>query len=175
MYKEEAYYTNDGERVTTKTTHFTSRFHDEKGYALYAYGNTISSRISVSFPEGMSKTDIANMVLLAKKLQPFTNVLGYRGNKGYKAMDIKQMGKAIGLQERQAYRFIKRMTDIGMVARSVTPVLGGHEVQYIVNPLYFMNGKTISDSLYKIFQDQLDKQLPAWVKETYRKRTGTSV
>lgn len=170
MYKEEAYYTNDGERVISKTSHFTGRFHEERGYSLYAYGNTISSRISVSYPSGMSKTDIANMMILSKKLLPNVNVVGYKGNKGYKPMNIVQMGEVVGLKERQAYRFIKKMVSVGMMVRSATPILGGHEIQYIVNPLFFLNGKFISDFLYGLFKEQLDETLPQWVRERYRKR-----
>lgn len=175
MYKEEAYYTNDGERVISRTSHFTGRFNDDKGYSLYAYGNTISSRISVSFPESMSKTDIANMMLLSKKLLPNINVVGYKGSKGMKPMNIVQMGEVIGLKERQAYRFIKKMVSVGMMARSVTPILGGHEIQYIVNPLFFLNGKTISDHLYGLFKEHLNEHLPQWVQEKYRTRIGSTV
>ena len=175
MYKEEAYYTSDGEKVRSSTTHFTGRFHEDKGYSLYAYGNTISSRISVDFPSGMSKTDIANMMLLSKRLLPNVNVVGYRASKGHKPMNIVQMGNAIGLKERQAYRFIKKMIGLGMMVRAMTPILGGYEVQYIMNPLFFLNGKTISDPLYLLFQPQLDEHLPKWVRDTYKKRMENAI
>jgi hypothetical protein len=118
----------------------------------------------------MNKADIGNMVLLSKKLLPIVNVVGYRGNKRNKAMTIKQMGTVIGLQERQAYRFIKKMIGLRMIAKYDAPISGGHEVQYVINPVYFLNGKTISDDLYWLFNDHLKEELPKWVQDEYMKR-----
>ena len=168
MYQERILYNSDGEKVKTDTTYFTGRFNDDKGYALYAYGNTISSRIGVDFPPGMNKNDIANMVLLSRKLIPNTNMLGYRGHKRNKPMNTVQIGEVIGLQERQAYRFMKKMVSVGMIKRINAPIMGGHELQYIVNPLYFMNGKFINDELFTTFNDELTIHLPKWVQDKFK-------
>lgn len=161
MHKEEAFYNSNGEKVFSRTTRFTGRFHEEKGYSLYAHGKSICSR-TIDFPPGMNKTDIANMVLLSKHLLPETNVLGYRNSKGKQPMALDRIAVTIQTGERQTQRFIKKMMDLGLMKRN------GQE--YVVNPLYFLNGKMISDSLYWLFQEELDLHLTAWVRDTYRKR-----
>lgn len=165
MHKEESYYNTNGEKVFSRTTRFTGRFHEDRGYLLYVHGQTISSRI-IDFPQVMSKIDIANLSILSRHLQPNTNVLAYRGNKGKLPMDIDRIAKVLNVEERQTKRFIKKMMELHMMKVTII----GDETRYIINPLYFHNGKSINDSLYWLFQEQLDVHLPKWAIEKYRKR-----
>lgn len=170
MYKEEAVYNNDGEKVYSRSIQFTGRFHDNRGYSLYANGKSINFRLQ-EYPPSLNKNDLANLVLLAHHLQLDTNALTYRTNKGKKPMDIERMGKVIGIGERQARRFIKKTMNMGIIKRVAVTTLGGVKtVQYVMNPVYFLNGKHISDYLYWTFQEQLDKVLPVWAKEQYLSR-----
>lgn len=170
MHKEEAYYNNDGEKMFSRSVHFTGRFHDDKGYSLYAYGNTINSRKKTPFPSDMTKTEIANMVLLSRHLALNSNELVYKSKDKYVPMKRKHIGKAIDLEERQAYRFISKMLKLKMIAKVDVPIMGGTEERYLMNPIYFLNGKHIGDFLYWTFQEQLDKEIPIWAREQYRKR-----
>lgn len=163
MYKKESFYNADGEEVYSKTTQFKGRFRDE-GYMMYAHGQTISRRTSLKFPGAMTKIDIANLDLLAAHLLPITNVIGYRTKKGNQPMSVEQMGKVIGVQQRQAYRFIKRMIDMRMIAKDGE--------QHVINPLYFLNGRIITDRLYWLFEDSLKDHLNEWVQKAYRERGG---
>lgn len=163
MIKKLSLYTRDGEELFSRVTEFKGRFH-EGGYSVYAHGNTINGRKSASFPKGISKLDLANMLLLSRHLQLNSNVLVYRTSKGYQPMDLARMGRIVGVQERQAYRFYKRMEAAGMMVKTKRPT------QYVINPVYFLNGKTITDELYWIFNDQLKEQLPKWVQDEYKKR-----
>ncbi len=179
MYKQISYINNDGESVHSYAVSFTGRFHEKNGYSLYAYGKTINTRTTVSFPEGMNKNDIANMLLLSKHLMPNVNVLGYRTNKGNVPMKVKQIGDVIDTQDRQTRRFITKMTQLHLLKRKIVPVVVGEEVHkevhYIINPLYFLNGKTISDSLYWTFNEELGEHLPQWVHDEYTKRANERV
>ena len=58
-------------------------------------------------------------------------------------MDAMRIGEVIGIGESQAKRFIKRMTDVGMMVRTTK--------RYYLNPIYFLNGKYVSDELYWLF------------------------
>jgi hypothetical protein len=161
MHKEESYYNENGEKVFSRTTRFTGRFHEDKGYSFYAHGKSVCSRV-MDYPSSLSKSDLGNLLLLSHHLLPHSNVIGYRGNKGKKAMGVEQIGEVIGLQGRQAQRFLKKMMDSDVIAK--------RGMEYVMNPLYFLNGKTIEDELYWLFQAQLDTHLSAWVRDTYRKR-----
>ncbi len=161
MYKKESFFNSEGEEVYSKTTQFKGRFRDD-GYMMYAHGQTISRRTSLKLPEGMTKIDMANLDLLSVHLLPNTNVIGYRTKKGNTPMTIEQMGEVIGVQQRQAYRFIKRMIDMRMMAKDGE--------QHVINPLYFLNGRIITDRLYWLFDEPLNEHLTDWVKKTYRER-----
>lgn len=170
MYKEEAFYSRNGEKVRSRITEFVGRFHETKGYSLYAYGNTISGRKSVKFPSALTKNELGNMVLLSRHLAMYSNALVYKSKDKYIPMKRKHIGKVIGLEERQASRFLSKMQKMKMIVKSDVPIMGGTEEQYLLNPLYFLNGKHINDHLYWTFQEQLDEILPKWVKEQYRER-----
>lgn len=165
MIKEESFYNTEGEKVFSRTTRFTGRFHEDRGYLLYVHGQTISSRI-IDFPQAMSKGDIANLSILSRHLQANTNVLVYRSSKGYMPMNKDRIEKVLNVQEQQARRFLKRMMDLNMMKLTINE----NETRYFINPLYFHNGKSINDGLYWLFQEQLDVYLPDWAKEKYRKR-----
>lgn len=174
MHKEIAYYNDDGEKIWNRTTTFRGRFNDDRGYSLYAHGKTINSRKTVEFPSTMNKLQIANMMLLSKHLQLDTNVLVYRTNKGYIPMTVKQIGDIISTQDRQTRRYINKMIQLQLMSRQIVKTMVRNkvhkEIHYIINPLYFMNGKTISDNLYEVFRGSMDKHLPPWVVDKYTNR-----
>ena len=77
-------------------------------------------------------------------------------------MDVVRKGEVIGIGESQAKRFIKRMTDTGMMMRKAK--------RHYLNPIYFLNGKHVSDELYWLFHVQLNDVLPKWVQDSYAQR-----
>lgn len=174
MYRELAYYNNDGEKIWGKTIQFKGRFNEDRGYSLYAHGKTINSRKTVDFPSDMNKLQIANMMLLSKHLQVDTNVLVYRTNKGDAPMTVKHISSIIGTQDRQTRRFIGKMIQLQLMSRQVVKTMERNKIHkaihYVINPMYFMNGKTISPNLYEIFRGSMDKHLPSWVVDKYQKR-----
>ena len=176
MYKEERFYDNDGKKVMVRTSKLRDKFDEERGFLMYYNGRTVNGLADIPFPETMSKTDIANIAILSRKLVVHSNFLGYRSGGVLKPMGIKQIAKAIGTEERQTHRFIKKMTETGMVAKVTIDTEGSKRVLYLVNPLYFMNGRNINDLLYWAFQEQLDYYMPEWAKERYgeRKRSDES-
>lgn len=163
LYKKVSIYNTDGEEVHAHTSEFKGRFR-ENGYLMYAHGQTISRRTNLKFPESMTKIDMANMDLLSAHLLPNLNVIGYRTKKGNEPMTAKQIGKVIGIEERQTRRFIKKMIEVRMMAKDGE--------QYVVNPLYFLNGKVITDYMYWLFEDHLNEYMTEWVRKTYRERKG---
>lgn len=171
MYKEEAYYNNDGERVFSRSVQFTGRFNDTRGYSFYAFGKAINFRIQ-EYPAALTKPDIGNLVLLAQHLQLDTNALMYRSNKGKKPMDLERIGAVLGTRERQTHRFIQKMISLGIMKKVAVKNEAAKQIQYVMNPGYFLNGKFISHSLYWTFHKELEKVLPGWVHEKYRNEVG---
>ncbi|KAA0941641.1 hypothetical protein FQ087_21040 [Sporosarcina sp. ANT_H38] len=136
MIKKESIYNNDSD---SRTTRFAGRLDNSRGYATYYNGKTIMSSVDVVYPKDATDADLGRMMKLSKYLQPKANYLGYKGNKDINSMDAVKIGEAIGVGESQAKRFIKRMTDTGMMMRGAK--------RYYINPIYFLNGKYMNDEL----------------------------
>jgi len=59
------------------------------------------------------------------------------------------------------------MMDLGIIAKAIINTNEQIEVQYYLNPLYFISSKYLSPGLYMLFRKQLDKVLPAWVIQKF--------
>lgn len=167
MYKKEQHISNDGEVLNTKVTSYKDRFDDEKGYFFYSNGQSINGKAGVFFPEELSKLDIANMAILSRYLIGNTNLLGYRGNKSMKAMNVEQIAKVIGVNKRQGYNFINKMMKYAMIAKVTIETEENTDIQYYMNPIYFMNGRNLNLNLYLLFRKQIEEHIPGWAQKRF--------
>ncbi|MCC5465556.1 hypothetical protein [Pelosinus baikalensis] len=156
-----------GQVMADNVRHISSAFDDDKGYLFWARKSFAKSFIDVPYPKEMSKMDIANISILSKHMWSNTNMLGYRGSGGAKPYDVVMIAKAIELKQRQTYSFLKKMIDLGLMAKVDIKTDNGIETQYYINPIYFFSGNRIPLSLYLIFRKQLDGVLPGWVRERF--------
>ncbi len=147
-------------------------FDEEKGYLFWPRKSFSKCFIDIEFPKEMSFKEIGQMTTLAKKMCPKTNMLGYRGNGGTRPYNVDKIGSVIGTKPSQSYSFVRKMIRLGIMAEVKIRTSDSTEVQYYVNPIHFFSGNRISLNLYLIFHKQLDKHLPGWVKEEYRKQKG---
>ncbi len=161
-----------GEKIRETEKHFAPAFDEEKGYLFWARKSFSKSFTDVDFPEEMNDLEIGRMARLAKRIWSNTNMLGYRGNGGIKAYTIDMIAGILNVKPRQAYRFIEKMIRLGVLAKA-TINTGGHiETQMYVNPMYFFSSNRIPLSLYLLFHKQLDKHIPEYAKEEYRRLKG---
>jgi hypothetical protein len=167
MYKKEQHISNDGEILNTKVTPYKDRFDDEKGYFLYSNGQSINGKAGVFFPGGLSKLDIGNLAILSRYLVGNTNMLGYRGNKSVKAMNVEQIAKVIGVNKRQGYNFLNKMMKHAMIGKVTIETGSSIDVQYYVNPIYFMNGRNLNLNLYLLFREQIEEHIPGWAQQRF--------
>jgi hypothetical protein len=158
-----------GEVKHTTTKRFPARFDEAKGYLFWERKDFAKSFLDVPYPEEMTDAEIGRIAKLAKKMWSNTNMLGYRGKKGVVPYSVEQIGKEIGLGPRQARRFLAKMIKLGMI--QTHPEGKGREkvVQYYINPMHFFSSNRIPLGLYLLFKEQLDKELPDWVKGEYKK------
>lgn len=167
MYKKTVIYNDNGEIVNDKTLRYKNKFDEEEGYLFWNQRNFVKTFSDVEYPKEMNDIEIGRMARLSKKVWSNTNMLGYRGNGGIRPYDINCIGQIIGIQQRQAERFISKMIKLGIMAKVSIKVEGKTEVQYYLNPIYFFSSNRIPLNLYLIFRKQLDEVLPKWVKESY--------
>lgn len=172
MIKETRYIDEKtGELRAKKVNHLWTHFDDDRGYLFWARKNFSRSFADVSYPEEMTDVEIGRIARLAKKMWSNTNMLGYRGHNGVHPYTVEQIGEIISLGPRQTRRFITKMIDIGMMAQHPEGKGRAKEVQYYINPIHFFNSNRIPLNLYLLFREYLDKLLPDWVKNEY-KRVG---
>lgn len=151
----------------SEVTFINPWFDDEKGYLLWPRKNFAKSYQTVDFPKELNWAERGRLATLAKKIWSNTNMLGYRGNGGIRPYDIKQIGKIIGLKERAATRFMRKMEKHRII--KPIPVKFGDrvEVQYYFNPVYYFSNNRLSFNLYLLFHEELDPLLPDWVKKEF--------
>lgn len=107
--------------------------------------------------------DLGRLLVLAEHTYADTNMIAYYKNKKYYPAGIKEIAEMIRLCERNTKDFLKRMIDLGIIAKAIINTNEQIEVQYYLNPLYFISSKYLSPGLYMLFRKQLDEYLPQWV------------
>lgn len=180
MEKIVTYKDDAGEVVNEKKHYYPNRFDDEKGFLLLIKGGSFRQFIQIPFPAEMTDAEIGKLMRLGKHMWRDTNMLGFRGHGGIKPYDIQSMAKLLertvekdGKQEiepisiRHMERFIKKMIDLGVMAKARVETGGIIEVQYYINPLYVFGGNRISNNLYILFHASLDKYIPEWARRKF--------
>ncbi len=147
----------------------SKRFDEGKGYLWRSSGSGVKTFFDVPYPENMSMIDRGRMATLAKCIWYDTNMLGYRGHGRIKPYDIEGIGKIIGLDEKKAGAFVRRMTRLSVIKAVPVPFGEETEMQYYINPVYYFAGPRLSGNLYVLFHRELDELLPEWVKQEFAK------
>lgn len=168
MIKETRYIDEDSaELVSRKEKTVGSQFNDETGYLFWNRKYSSRQFSDVPFPKELTDSEIGKYTKLAKHIWKDSNMLAYRGNGGVKPHNIKTIAKVLDISERQSERFVKKMMDLGMMAKGTFEVQETVEVHYFISPLYFFSGKRINNTLYMLFRKQLDPVFPAWVRRKF--------
>ena len=107
--------------------------------------------------------DIGRLHVLAENTYADTNMIAYYKNKKYYPAGIKEISEMIRLCERNTKDFLKKMIDLGIMAKAIVNSNEQIDIQYYLNPLYFLSSKYLSPGLYMLFRKQLDEYLPQWV------------
>lgn len=152
-----------GEVLDRKVVTFPAYFDEEKGYLFWSRKNHTRSFQDIPFPEDMTDSDIGKLARLSKHIWSDTNMLARKGSGGLRPLGVEDIGRIVNLKRRQTYTFIKKMVELGVMAKSKTKVGDVVENFYYINPIYFCSSKRIPLHLYLIFRKQFDEVLPKWV------------
>lgn len=168
MLRKETRIVNEhGVIVSENSFNIPEAFDEETGYLFFPNKNHSKSYHEIPFPAAMSMVDIGRMMVLSKRIWSNTNLLGEAKRGGIQPYGISDIGRVIGVEDRQAYRFVDRMLKLGILARNRVDTEGIKEIQYYINPIYWFSGKRIPLNLYLLFRRQLDALLPPWVVERF--------
>lgn len=174
MYKRVTTIDEDGVILNTKDFKYTI-FDNEKGYlfknrSYYFKGFKVDNRLSDKVSDF---ADIGRLHVLAENTYADTNMIAYYKNKKYYPAGIKEISEMIRLCERNTKDFVKRMIDLGIMAKAIVNSNEQIDVQYYLNPLYFLSSKYLSPGLYMLFRKQLDEYLPQWVINKFNECINT--
>ena len=174
MYKRVTTIDEDGVIINTKYFKYTI-FDNEKGYlfknrSYYFKGFKVDNRLSDKVSDF---SDIGRLHVLAENTYADTNMIAYYKNKKYYPAGIKEISEMIRLCERNTKDFVKRMIDLGIMAKAIVNSNEQIDVQYYLNPLYFLSSKYLSPGLYMLFKKQLDEHLPQWVINKFNECINT--
>lgn len=174
MYKRVTTIDEDGVILNTKDFKYTI-FDNEKGYlfknrSYYFKGFKVDNRLSDKVSDF---ADIGRLHVLAENTYADTNMIAYYKNKKYYPAGIKEISEMIRLCERNTKDFVKRMINLGIMAKAIVNSNEQIDVQYYLNPLYFLSSKYLSPGLYMLFRKQLDEHLPQWVINKFNECINT--
>ena len=137
-----------------------ARFPDvETGYRFWLAKEPIRMYPGFPLPHSVRPVDRARMLDCVQYLQAETNMLFYKIGGQDMPIPPATLGRRLGMNQRETYRFLKRMIDAGIMARD--------EGRLYVNPMYFFRGIRLKSHLFFLFEDDLTRILPAWVVEKF--------
>lgn len=146
-------------------------FDDEKGYLFWNRKSGTRLFDEVRLPKDFSFTEKGMFYDLTLLIFADTNMLAYRGNDNtIKPCDTEYIADYLGVSLRHAQRFMRKLIKHEVVAKVTVEVGKVKQHQYYVNPLYAFDSRWLSLNLYLIFQKQLDRFLPEWVKNEFAKK-----
>lgn len=160
-----------GEILDKKVITLPAYFDEEKGYLFWPRKSHARSFHDIPYPEKMTDGDIGKLARLAKHIWSNTNMLAYRGYGGLRPLGIEDIAQILDLKPRRTRSYLKKMVDLGVMAKSKTKVGSIVEDFFYINPIYFCSTKRIPLHLYLIFRKQLNEVLPEWVIERFNSAT----
>ena len=159
--------TGELKKEVKKVINIDSVFDEDRGYLFWNQMDYTKTFQNIDFPQDLSDDEIGKLTRLSKKIYSTTNMLGYRGNGGVKPYSAKQIGELIGLKERNALRFLKKMQKFKIIKPIPVDFGDRVEMQYYFNPIYYFSNRRLSLNLYLLFHEELDEVLPDWVIKEY--------
>ena len=154
------------------TDMLVNRWDNVKGYAFFLNRSAVKCYKGFGLPPTLTWAERGRIAELSTYIQRDTNMLYYRSDRSVKPMDISHICDILDLSERGAYRFIRKMIDEGILAKSVTKCGDDTTIKYYINPIYYFCGHWLPPSLYMMFRDDLDRYLPTWVIGKYAQVVG---
>ena len=113
-------------------------------YILELLGD--DSKLIVSFMQLLDKIDCNNIIGIKNK----------KNHHYYPVTSKKELYQAMKIDDRNAARVYKKLTELGLIRECVI----GKNTTFFVNPIYTMSGSGISLTCFKLFHAELIEVLP---------------
>ena len=125
-------------------------------------------------PEYESERFLVYWLKLSRKLSISTNVISRNTrDKGYVPMSEEEMIKLLNISERTFRDFIKESIAKYIIVKDVITDGKGERINYVMNPIYILNGSNLNMYTYELFkndiklQESLSEKFKEKIKEIY--------
>jgi hypothetical protein len=172
MKKETIYYDDHNNVIKKKKLLYPDRFDETKGYLFWNQKQHCKVFPNIEYPGEMTDGEIGKLARLARHIYRDSNILAYRSRGGVKPHTIESMSMILGVKPKHCKEYISKMISLGVMAKSDFIFCDERAVFYFISPLYYFSGKRINNTLYVLFQKQLDPYLQDWVKDRFNGYKG---
>ncbi len=158
-----------GEVVYEKTSYMPELF-NENGYYFWKKKAQSRQFTGIALPlESFEEEGIFGR-LCRLYLSDNSNFLEVAHRGSVRPFNLNDLATMMNVSIRQAQRRLKSFLDSGVLAKLTVELRDEKEEWLVVNPLYFVSGNRINDTLYKLFRNDLDKYLSPYARQEFAKR-----
>lgn len=147
-----------GEVFYTKEERLRLQF-NEKGYLFRKDKNGFRNFSDYPLPDCFSWSERGRIDALKYQIAGDDQLLVHRVGGRIHPIGAPEIAKILKMSERQCKELLAKMIKHKVVKECI---LDGRTF-YMFNPLYACRGRRITFTVYVVFQDELNKVLPAWV------------
>ena len=165
MFKRNTTTVNTDTGEIKELESYFSYWDDEKGYLYKSHRKGLhfldEDSIDCSFQEkGM-------LFELLHHTYKDSNILSKRTKNGIRPLKTEGISNILGLGKSQTYSILNKFIRYKIMARVKIELGGKIEIQYWLNPTYFLSGKYINSNLYFVFRDSLFNKIPEYIRDKF--------
>jgi hypothetical protein len=148
-----------GELISHREIEFADSMNN-KGYRLPSHKRGARFLSAISFPEGMTDSDIGKMVRLSKYMAA-GNIISKRVDAGCVPCSIADIQNILNIGNRPCRNFINKMVGMRVIKKK--------DGEFIISPVYFLlNGQRITLELFLLFREDISKIIPLWAMREFQ-------
>lgn len=152
-------YINPGTGEFSEKFKWVDMQFDDEGYLFWNRKANIKTFIEVPLPAELTWAEKGRIHELKHYILKDNQFLVYRSGNTIKPITTAEMGKILGMSERQCRSLVKKMKDLKIIKE----ISFDGFIYFVFNPMYGFKEKRLSLNVYLFFQDELRQILPEWV------------
>lgn len=114
------------------------------------------------------RNDLFKTYMLIEHIYKNTNIIYVQTSKTvYKPATVEDMSNLLDISVRRTKEYLKRMSDLGIIAKLTLEIKDKEYISYAFNPVFVNSCRYINNTLYLLFKPYVDKYCPDWIIEKY--------
>lgn len=169
MIKRSEYFNEKTGEVSYSGKEYQDNLFTEEGYLFWCQKRQSRQFSDIPLPNISYEGKGIFSDLCKFFLRNGDNLLETKQNKAWRPFTLKDFSEMIGRGDKQTKRWMNLFLNEKMIATLTLKI--GEELRewYVVNPLYYIAGKRMSYTVYKLFKKELDEHLSEFAKREFKK------